>query len=61
MPANTHGIKTKMEFDSSFGLSELGPGEDGKAEIDSDSVKQVQLAFELEPVLRGYELTAFEQ
>ena len=57
----TIGIKAEMEFDGTFGLPERGPGEDGKTKIDGSSVKQIQLAFEFEPVLRGGVLTSFEQ
>jgi len=50
-------IELDVYFNGAFGLAELGPGKDGKAEINNRGIKQVELAVELEPMLGG-KLTA---
>lgn len=50
-----------MELDCAFGLSEFGPWEQGKTEVDGCCVKQVELSLKLEFVLGGKLLAAMEQ
>ena len=46
-----------MQLDGGFGFTELGPWEDGKAEINNRGIKQVKLTVELEPMF-GSKLAA---
>ena len=50
-------IESDVYFYGPFGLAELGPGKDGKAEINNGGIKQVEFAVELEAML-GCKLAA---
>lgn len=50
-----------MQFYSPFGLSECGPGKNGKAEIYSSGVKKIDLTLEFKLVLRRIDFLASDE